>query len=162
LRGKLPANKSVVAKIDVSAFCGGAINTVLTPSNISLYYRNMASPANAPFGGWAPLVTIVDGKGCAKGLVAGESYDFAMPVALSASQFEMQTFTKELKQPNGLKIPVTGDLVIDVVSSVYNVNTTLTIKKQTDGTYDLTYKKYPLPANICSELDKKFSVFLKK
>jgi hypothetical protein len=162
LLGKLPANKSVVAKLNVSAFCGGAINTVLTPSNLSLFYRNMASPANAAFGGWAPLVTIVDGKACAKGLIAGESYDFAMPVATSAAQISMQTFSRELKQPNGLKIPLTGDLTVNVVSSVYNVNTTLTIKKQTDGTYDLTYLKYPLPANICTELDKKFSTFLKK
>jgi hypothetical protein len=162
LVGKLPANKSVVAKLNVSAFCGGAINTVLTPSNLSLFYRNMASPANAAFGGWAPLVTIVDGKACAKGLIAGESYDFAMPVATSAAQISMQTFSRELKQPNGLKIPLTGDLTVNVVSSVYNVNTTLTIKKQTDGTYDLTYLKYPLPANICTELDKKFSAFIKK
>ncbi len=162
LRGKLPANKSVVANLNVSAFCGGAINTVLTPSNISLYYRNMASPVNAPFGGWSPLVNIVDGKACAKGLVAGESYDFAMPVALSASVFTMQTFSKELKQPYGLKIPLDGDLVIEVNSAVYGVNTTLTIKKLSGGLYDLTYKKYPLPANICAELDKKFSVFLKK
>jgi hypothetical protein len=162
LLGKLPANKSVVAKLNVSAFCGGAINTVMTPSNLSLFYRNMASPANAAFGGWAPLVTIVDGKACAKGLIAGESYDFAMPVATSAAQISMQTFSRELKQPNGLKIPLTGDLTVNVVSTVYNVNTTLTIKKQADGTYDLTYLKYPLPANICTELDKKFSTFLKK
>jgi hypothetical protein len=162
LLGKLPANKSVVAKLNVSAFCGGAINTVMTPSNLTLFYRNMASPANAPFGGWAPLVTIIDGKACAKGLIAGESYDFAMPVATSAAQISMQTFSKELKQPNGLKIPLTGDLTVDVISTVYNVNTTLTIKKQTDGTYDLTYLKYPLPATICTELDKKFSAFIKK
>jgi hypothetical protein len=162
LRGKLPANKSVVAKLNVSAFCGGAINTVLTPSNVQLWYRNMASPANTAFGAWSPLVTIVDGKACAKGLVAGESYDFAMPVATTAGQIEMQTFSKELKQPNGLKIPATGNLTVDVVSTVYNVNTTLTINKLADGTYDLTYLKYPLPANICTELDKKFSVFLKK
>jgi hypothetical protein len=162
LVGKLPANKSVVAKLNVSAFCGGAVNTVFTPSNVTLFYRNMASPANAPFGGWAPLVTIVDGKACAKGLEAGQSYDFAMPVATSTGQIDMQTFSRELKQPNGLTIPVTGDFVVNVVSTYYNVNTTLTIKKQADGTYDLTYLKYPLPANICSELDKKFSVFLKK
>jgi hypothetical protein len=162
LRGKLPANKSVVANLNVSAFCGGTINTVLTPSNINMYYRNMASPANAPFGGWSPLVNIVNGKACAKGLIAGESYDFAMPVALSASVFTMQTFSKELKQPNGLKIPLDGDLVINVVSDVYKVNTTLTIKKLSGGLYDLTYLKYPLPVNICTELDKKFSVFLKK
>jgi hypothetical protein len=162
LVGKLPANKSIVAKLNVSAFCGGAINTVLTPSNITLFYRNMASPANTPFGAWYPLVTVVDGKACAKGLVAGSSYDFAMPVATTSGQLEMQTFSKELKQPTGLKIPETGDLVIDIISAVYNVNTTLTIKKLADGTYDLTYLKYPLPANICTELDKKFSVFLKK
>jgi hypothetical protein len=163
LVGKLPANKSVVAKLNVSAFCGGSINTVLTPSNLTLYYRNMANPAaTTAFGGWAPLVTIVDGKACAKGLVAGESYDFAMPVATTAGQLEMQTFSKELKQPNGLKVPLSGDLTVNVVSAVYNVNTTLTIKKLTDGTYDLTYLKYPLPVNICTELDKKFSVFLKK
>ena len=162
LRGFLPANKSVVAKINVSAFCGGAINTVLTPSNLTLFYRDMASPANAPFGGWAPLVTITDGTGCAKGMVAGKSYDFAMPVAISAGVFEMQTFSKELKQPNGLLIPATGNLTVNVVSAVYNVNTTLTINKLADGTYDLTYLKYPLPVNICTELDKKFSVFLKK
>lgn len=162
LVGKLPANKSIVAKLNVSAFCGGAINTVLTPSNLTLMYRNMASPANAPFGGWASLVTIVDGKACAKGLVAGESYDFAMPVATTAGQLEMQTFSKELRQPAGLKIPLTGDLVVLVKSDVYNVDVTLTIKKQADGSYDLTYLKYPLPANICTELDKKFSVFLKK
>lgn len=162
LRGKLPANKSIVANLNVSAFCGGAINTVLTPSGISLYYRNMASPANAPFGGWAPLVEIKDGKACAKGLVAGESYDFAMPVALSASVFTMQTFSKELKQPGGLKIPLEGDLVVNVNSAVYGVNTTLTIKKLSGNLYDLTYLKYPLPVNICSELDKKFSVFLKR
>ncbi len=162
LRGKLPANKSVVANLNVSAFCGGAVNTVLTPSNIALYYRNMAAPANAPFGGWSPLVNIVDGKACAKGLIAGESYDFAMPVALSASVLTMQTFSKELKQPNGLKIPLDGDLVVNVSSAVYGVNTTLTIRKLSGNLYDLTYLKYPLPANICTELDKKFSVFLKK
>lgn len=162
LRGKLPANKSVVAKLNVSAFCGGAINTVLTPSNLTLFYRDMASPATAPFGGWAPLVTIFDGKACAKGMVAGKSYDFAMPVSTTAGVFEMQTFSKELKQKDGLKIPETGNLTINVVSTVYNVNTTLTINKLADGTYDLTYLKYPLPTNICTELDKKFSVFLKK
>ena len=31
LKGNLPANKSVVVKLNVGAFCGGAINTVLTP-----------------------------------------------------------------------------------------------------------------------------------
>jgi hypothetical protein len=162
LVGKLPANKSIVAKLNVSAFCGGAINTVLTPSNLTLMYRNMASPANAPFGGWAPLVTIFDGKACAKGLVAGESYDFAMPVATTTGQLEMQTFSKELKQPTGLKIPLTGNLVVQVKSDVYNVDVNLTIKKEADGSYNLQYLKYPLPANICTELDKKFSVFLKK
>ncbi len=162
LTGKLPANKSIVAKLNVSAFCGGAINTVLTPSNLSLYYRNMASPTTASFGGWAPLVTITDGKACAKGLVAGESYDFAMPVATTSGQLEMQTFSKELRQSQGLTIPLSGDLTVNVVSAVYNVNTTLTIKKLSDGTYDLTYLKYPLPVNICNELDKKFSVFLNK
>ncbi len=162
LVGKLPANKSVVAKVNVSAFCGGSINTVLTPSNVTLFYRNMASPANAPFGGWSPLVTVVDGKACAKGLVAGESYDFAIPVATTSGQLEMQTFSKELKQPNGLKIPISGDFVVDVISTVYNINTTLTIKKQADGTYDLTYLKYPLPANICTLIDQKFSVFFNR
>ncbi len=74
----------------------------------------------------------------------------------------MQTFSKELKQPTGLKIPLTGDLVVVVKSAVYNVDVTLTIRKGADNVYDLTYLKYPLPANICTELDKKFSVFLKK
>ena len=163
LRGKLPANKSIVAKLDVSAACISAnnITTILIPSNVSLWYRNMASPANASGGGWAPLVTIADGKACAKGMVAGESYDFAMPVTLAGSAIPIfQTFSKELRQPNGLKIPVTGDLVIDVISATYNVKTTLVIRKLADGTYDLTYNKYPLPTNICTELDKKFSVFL--
>ena len=165
LRGKLPANKSIVAKLDVSAACVSAnnITTILIPSNVSLWYRNMASPTTAQGGGWSPLVTIVDGKACAKGMVAGESYDFAMPVTLAGSAIPtFQTFSKELRQPNGLKIPLSGDLVVNVISATYNVQTTLTIKKLADGTYDLTYNKYPLPTNICTELDKKFSVFLTK
>ena len=96
-------------------------------------------------------------------MVAGESYDFAMPVTLAGSAIPtFQTFSKELRQPNGLKIPVSGDLVVDVISATYNVQTRLVIKKLADGTYDLTYNKYPLPTNICTELDKKFSVFLTK
>ena len=161
LRGKLPTNKSIVVNVNVSAYCEGAINTVFTPSNVTLFYRDMASPANAPFGGWLPLITVVDGKGCAKGLIVGKTYDFGLAVPVSATQFEMQTFSKDLKQPNGLTIP-TGDLVIDVVSGVYNINKTLTIKKQADGSYNLDYTKYALPDNICTELDKKFSVFLTK
>ena len=161
LKGKLPTNKSIVVNVNVSAYCEGAINTVFTPSNVTLFYRDLASPANAPFGGWLPLITVVDGKGFAKGLIVGKTYDFGLAVPVSATQSEMQTFSKDLKQPNGLTIP-TGDLVIDVVSGVYNINKTLTIKKQADGSYNLDYTKYALPDNICTELDKKFSVFLTK
>ena len=121
----------------------------------------MASPANAPFGGWLPLVSIVDGKGCAKGLEVGETYDFGLSIPISATQSSMQTFSKDLKQPQGLTIPV-GDVTISAVSSVYGYKQELTIKKQADGSYNLDYPKYSLPDNICTELDKRFSVFLKK
>ncbi len=162
LKSRLPVNKSVVVKLNISASCkSGSISTIFTPSNVTLFYRDMASPANAPFGGWSPLITIVDGKGCAKGLIVGNTYDFGLAVPVSGTQFEMQTFSKDLKQPKGLTIPE-KDLKIDVVSSVYNVNTTFEIKKEVDGSYNLSYERYPLPDNICSELDKKFSVFLKK
>ncbi len=161
LKSKLPVNKSVVVKVNVSAFCGGSINTVFTPSNVTLFYRDMASPANAPFGGWSPLITVVEGKGCAKGLIVGRTYDFGLAVPISSTQVEMQTFSKDLKQPNGLTIPE-KDLTVNVVSGVYNVNKTLTIKKEADGSFNLDYTKYELPENICVELDKKFSAFLKK
>ncbi len=161
LKTKLPLNNSVVVKVNVSAVCGGAINTVFTPSNVTLFYRDMASPTTAPNGGWSPLITIVDGKGCAKGLIVGRTYDFGLAVPISSSQSEMQTFSKDLKQPKGLTIPE-KDLKIDVVSGVYNINTTFEIKKDVDGSYNLNYTRYPLPDNICIELDKKFSVFLKK
>ncbi|MBL7813445.1 MAG: hypothetical protein JNL70_00470 [Saprospiraceae bacterium] len=161
LTGKLPANTSVVVKMNVSAFCDGAINTVFVPTNVTLFYRDMATPTTAPFGGWSPLVTVTDGKGCAKGLKVGRTYDFGLAVPISATQFEMQTFVKDLKQPNGLTIP-TGDLTINVASSVYNYYKTLTIKKQTDGSYNLNYDKYALPENICTELDKNFSIFLSR
>jgi hypothetical protein len=162
LKTKLPANKSVVVKVNVSALCSGAINTVFTPSNVTLLYRDMASPATAPFGGWLPLITVVDGKGCAKGLIVGRTYDFGLAIPISATQAEIQTFSKDLKQPAGLTIP-TGDLTIQVNSPVYGINNQpFTIKKGTDGVYNLNYTTYPLPANICTELDKKFSVFLTK
>ncbi len=161
LKSKLPANKSVVVKVDVSAFCGGAINTVFTPSNVTLWYRDMATPTTAQYGGWSPLVTINEGKGCAKGLVVGRAYDFGIAIPISATQVEMQTFSKDLKQPNGLTIP-DKDLTVNVVSGVYNINKTLTIKKEADGSFNLEYKKYELPENICTELDKNFSAFLKK
>lgn len=161
LKSKLPVNKSVVVKVNVSAFCGGSINTVFTPSNVTLFYRDMASPSNAPFGGWSPLITVVEGKGCAKGLIVGRTYDFGLAVPISTTQVEMQTFSKDLKQPQGLTIPE-KDLTVNVVSGVYNVNKTLTIKKEADGSFNLDYTKYELPENICTELDKKFSAFIKK
>ena len=161
LKSKLPVNKSVVVKVNVSAFCGGSINTVFTPSNVTLFYRDMASPSNAPFGGWSPLITVVEGKGCAKGLIVGRTYDFGLAIPVSTTQVEMQTFSKDLKQPQGLTIPE-KDLTVNVVSGVYNVNKTLTIKKEADGSFNLDYTKYELPENICTELDKKFSAFIKK
>jgi hypothetical protein len=163
--GKLPANKSVVCNINVSGFCAagaGAVNTELVPNGVNLWYRNMSGPANAPFGGWTQLVTIIDGKGCAKGLMAGGTYDFALPVATGAGQFSLQTFSKELKQPKGLTVPTSGNLVINVKSPIYNIDQTLTIVNQSSGVYDLTYLKYPLATNVCEEIDKKFSVYVIK
>jgi hypothetical protein len=163
--GKLPANNSVVANVNVSGFCAagaGSINTELVPNGVNLWYRNMASPDNAPFGGWSQLVTITNGKGCAKGLVAGQTYDFALPVATTANFFILQTFSKELKQPKGLTIPLTGDLEVKVKSPVYNLDQMFTIKRSSDGVFDVTYVRYPLPTNICQEIDKRFSVYILK
>jgi hypothetical protein len=162
--GKLPVNKSVVGNLNVSGVCvTGAISTVLVPDNVAVWYRNMSSPATTPYGGWSQLVTVVNGKACAKGLIAGQTYDFAIPVATSPTQFTLQTFSQELKQPKGLKIPESGDsLVVVVKSPVYKLDQTFTIIKKQDGMYDITYIKYPLPANICEELDKRYSVFIKK
>jgi hypothetical protein len=163
--GKLPANKSVVCNINVSGFCAagaGAINTELVPNGVSLWYRDMSGSNNAAFGGWMQLVTIIDGKGCAKGLMAGGTYDFALPVATAPGQFSLQTFSKELKQPKGLTVPTSGNLVVNVKSPVYNIDQTLTIVNQSTGVYDLTYLKYPLATNICEEIDKKFSVYVIK
>jgi hypothetical protein len=165
--GKLPATNSVVANINVSGFCTSGtgtnvINTELVPNGVNLWYRDMNGPANAPFGGWLQLVTIMDGKGCAKGLMAGGTYDFALPVATGPGQFVLQTFSKELKQPKGLTVPTTGNLVVNVKSPVYGIDQTLTIVNQGNGVYDLTYLKYPLATNICEEIDKKFSVYVIK
>jgi hypothetical protein len=163
--GKLPANRSVVANINVSGFCAagaGAINTELVPNGVNLWYRDINGPVNAPFGGWLQLVTIIDGKGCAKGLMAGGTYDFALPVATGPGQFQLQTFSKELKQPKGLTVPLSGNLVVNVKSPIYGIDQTLTIVNQGNGIYDLTYLKYPLATNICEEIDKKFSVYVIK
>jgi hypothetical protein len=163
--GKLPVNKSVVCNINVSGFCAagaGTINAELVPNGVNLWYRDMNGSPNAPFGGWLQLVTIIDGKGCAKGLMAGGTYDFALPVATAPGQFQLQTFTKELKQPKGLTVPISGDLVVNVKSPVYNLDQTFTIVSQGNGVYALTYLKHPLASNICEEIDKKFSVYVIK
>jgi hypothetical protein len=161
--GKLPVNKSIVANINVSGVCtsSGGISTVLVPDNVNVWFRNMATPANTPYNGWAPLVTVLNGKGCAKGLVAGESYDFALPIVNNDDRFQ-QTFSKCLKQPKGLKIPETGDLVITVKSPVYKLDQVLTIKRLQDGVYEVNYDRYPLPTNICDELNNRYSTFIKK
>jgi hypothetical protein len=163
LIGKLPVNKNVVANINVSGLCTSStgINTVLVPNNVNVWYRNINAPTNVPFGGWAPLVNVVDGKGCAKGLVAGESYDFALPIVNNDNEFQ-QTFARCLKQPNGLKVPLSGDFVLEIKSPVYNVYQTFVIKKMPDGVYDIGYQNCPIPANICRELDNRFSAFIVK
>jgi hypothetical protein len=166
LIGKLPINKSVVGNVNVSGVCTSStgINTVLVPHNAIIWFRNMKTPANAPFGGWTPLVNILNGKGCARGLVAGESYDFVLPIGATefSEQAFQQTFSKCLKQPNGLKIPESGDLVVTVKSPVYKLDQTFTVQKKQDGIYEVIYERYPLPANICDEIDKNFSIFIRK
>jgi hypothetical protein len=67
-----------------------------------------------------------------------------------------------LKQPNGLLIP-RGDTTIKVESPYWNYYQTLEIKR-TPGTnlYEINYPNYPLPKNMCDEIDNRFSAFVKK
>jgi hypothetical protein len=161
--GKLPPTKSIVTNISVSGLCpaAGTNGNEIFPNNVSVWYRNMKSPANAAFGGWLQLVTIIDGQGCAKGLIVGETYDFALPVA-SGNAFTLQTFSQELKQPKGVTIPATGNFTVNIKSTLHNFDQTFTIKNEGNGVYKLDYFRQPLTANICEELDKRFSVYIKK
>ena len=163
--GKLPADKSIVMNMNLSGLCitgGGTSNIELVPNGVNMWYRDINGPANAPFGGWLQLATIVEGKGCAKGLIAGNNYDFALVVPIAPDQFVLQTFAKEFKQPKGLTIPISGDFVVNIKSNLHNLDETLTIVNQGNGIYDFNYLKFPLAANICDEIDTKFPVFILK
>jgi hypothetical protein len=122
----------------------------------------MNGPANAPFGGWLQLASITNGQGCAKGLIAGGTYDFKLPVPNESGQLVDQSFSNEFKQPKGVTIPTTGNFSVTIKSNLHNFDQTFTIKNQGNGIYDLEYLNNPLTPKACEDLNKKFSVYIVK
>jgi hypothetical protein len=163
--GKLPVDNSVVVKVNVSALCKGAnqgdVNAVFLPS-ASILFREMKQGTQ-----WAHLVTLVPNNktstGCARGLVEGKTYDFAIAVNLNGKD-ELLTFSKTLKQPQGITVkPQT----IKVRSEFWGYTKEagfvedFTITK--DGNlYDLNFINCPTPQKVCSEVQNNFSAFVKK
>jgi hypothetical protein len=109
------------------------------------------------------MLLLVDG-GCAKGLIAGETYDFAIAVPTAPGVSTLQTFSKELKQPKGFTVPISGNLIVNVNSPVYSFNDIFTIKPEAGepGVYNINYPRCPIPLKACEEIDNKFSVYVLK
>jgi hypothetical protein len=155
--GKLPKPNTIAVKFDIGGVCVSSnnIKTVLVPS-ATLFYRDMDVIGSE----FRPLVYVDKGKGCAEGLTVGRRYDFA--IAMSADDTkDLVTMSKELKQPNGLRIPQ-GDTSIVVNSPVFNFQHTFVVKKINNSQYNLDYPAFSLPKNICDEIDKRFSIFIGK
>lgn len=160
----LPKDNSVVVKINVSGLCKGAINTNFLPS-ASILYRELNNPNSK----WEHLVTLSPkdstSTGCARGLVEGKTYDFAVAVNLDGKN-ELLTFSKTLRQPQGLTVK---EQTIKVHSDYWDYTAAngfqedFVIKKEA-GTnmFILNYPSCPLPQKVCSEIDKNFSAFVKK
>lgn len=158
MTNKLPKPNSVAVSIDVAGVCKGAINTTFVPT-AALYYKDMGIPNDR----WKNLVYVKSGKACATGLVVGRSYDFGIAISPDDNNLDKTiiSMAKELKQPNGLKIPQ-GDTSITVASTVWSYNHTFDIKKVNGSQYNLSYPSFALPDNICTEISNRFSVFVGK
>lgn len=160
----LPKDNTVLVKVNVSGICKGSINTTFLPS-ASILYRELSNPNSK----WEHLVTLVPGDststGCARGLVEGKTYDFAVAVNLDGKN-ELLTFSKTLRQPQGLTVK---EQTIKVHSDYWGYTSAngfvedFVIKKA-PGTnmFILNYPNCPLPEKVCTEIDKNFSAFVKK
>jgi hypothetical protein len=168
--GSLPQDRTAQVKVNVSALCTGNINATFLPS-VPVLYREMGRP-NAP---WELLGDIKPNgntsTGCTNKLEEGKFYDFAIGVKMVGSQVvqgneQLLTFTKCLKRPNGLQIV---DQEFDARSDFWGYTSQNGFQekfqiKKTPGTniYDLNYPNCPLPEKACSELQNKYSAFVRK
>ena len=162
--GKLPATKSIVANMNISGICAAdsQFDTELVPHGVTIWYRDMNSPADSPFGNWEQLATVNDGYACAKGLMVEGTYDFALPVTVAPDNVTLLTFSKCLKQPAGLTVPAVGNFAVNLKLPSFSLEQSFAIINKGNGIYDLNYTKYPLAANACEEVDKKFSIYVVK
>ena len=160
----LPKDNSVVVKVNVSGLCKGSINTTFLPS-VSILYRELNNSESQ----WEHLVTLSPGRntstGCARGLVEGKTYDFAVAMNMNGKN-ELLTFAKTLRQPQGLTIK---EQTIKVSSEFWGYTAANGFQenfeiKKTPGTnlFELNYPNCPLPEKACQEIENNFSAFVKK
>ncbi|MDZ7876282.1 MAG: hypothetical protein U5L45_01355 [Saprospiraceae bacterium] len=154
LSGKLPQPNSIAVSINVGSYCRGNINTRLVPTGI-LFFMDVDKPNDK----WKPLVYVRNGKGCARGLIVGRRYDFAIALPSKDSKHTLDILSMtRCFNTTALKIPQ-GDTSVTVTSTFWEHNETYSVKKENNSQYSMNFPNVSVSDKICAEINSKYSIF---
>jgi len=151
LRGQLPTPPPTIT-LNFSALCSGS--TAKAPSatiypSVTIYYKDLGQNSLVSDRlTWQVLGGIVHGQGTTSGLIPGHYYKFGV------FHGSLSRTTDDLGLKGGFLMP-NGDATIAVVSPVYGISESFTIKK-TGNAYNLNYLNFPIPASLCNDYKKYF------